>query len=82
MTICQMPDCNRQTANALTRLCIHEVESECPYLPLSNYLYYLIETAMMEERRFIAFGRHFAASMSILTGRNIATAGEFDIYLL
>ena len=37
---------------------------------------------MMEERRFTAFGRHFAASMSILTGRNIATAGEFDIYLL
>ena len=77
-----MPDCNRQTANALTSLCIDEVESECPYQPLSNYLYYLIETAMMEERRFITFQRHFAASMLILTGRNIATAGEFGIYLL
>ena len=34
-----MPDYNRQTANALTSLCIDEVESERPYLhvPLSNY---------------------------------------------
>ena len=54
-----MPDCNKQTANALTRLCIDEVESECPYLPLSNYLFYLIETAMMEERRCIAFSASF-----------------------
>ena len=36
-TVCQMPDCNRQAANALTLLSIDEVESECPYLPLSNY---------------------------------------------
>ena len=75
-----MPDCNRQTANALTRLCIDEVESEWQYLPLLNYLYYLIDTAMMEYVSL--FQRHFAASMSILTGRNIATAGEFGTYLL
>ena len=37
---------------------------------------------MMEERRCIAFLRHFAASMLVLTGRIIVTAGEFGTYLL
>ena len=77
-----MPDCNKQTANALTRLCIDEVESECPYLPLSNYLFYLIETAMMEERRCIAFSASFRCIDVSLTGRIIDTAGEFGTYLL
>ena len=54
-----MPDCNWQTANALTCLCIDEVESERPYLPLSNYWYYLIETAMIEERQCIVISASF-----------------------
>ena len=77
-----MPDCKWPTANALTRLRINEVESECSYLPLSKYDYCLIETAMMEEHLCIVIPASFAASMSILTGMNIATAGEFGTYIL
>ena len=54
-----MPDCNRQTANAPTLLSIDEVEAECPYLPLSNYTYCLIETAMIEERQCIVISASF-----------------------
>ena len=54
-----MPDINRQTANSLTRLCIDEVESECPYLPVSNYKYYLIDTAIMEECQCIVISGSF-----------------------
>ena len=58
---------------------IEEVESEFSYLPLSNYQYYLIETAMMEERRctYRYFGVISLHRCQILTGRNIATAWEF-----
>ena len=43
----------------------------------------MIETAiMMEERRYIVISASFAASMSILTGMNIATAGEFGTHIL
>ena len=37
---------------------------------------------MMEERPCIVIFASFAASMSILTGMNIATAGEFGTYIL
>ena len=81
-----MPDCKRETANALPSLCIVGVEPECLHLSLSNYKYYLIETAMMKERRYIvslaSFRRHFAASMSILIGRNLSTVGDFGTYIL
>ena len=37
---------------------------------------------MMEEHLCIVIPASFAASMSILTGMNIATAGEFGTYIL
>ena len=81
-----MPDCKKETANALASLCIVGVESQCLHLSLSNYKYYLLDTAMMKERRCIvisaSFRYHFAASMLILTGRNVSTVGEFGTYIL
>ena len=76
-----MLDCKRETANALPSLCIVGVE----FIPIK--LLVLLDRNSNEERTSIYryFGvllASFAASMSILTERNVSTVGEFGAYIL